>query len=863
MMQETSRDRDTLKRGARISAASKINASRSVSELALGRSLGLRVVPGLFLGCIAIAIPENQVGAVESLRGAPHVRVSLQVREVATEPVSAIRSVFAKAPRSWRGEASEISQKISFEVISAPVIAFPVGDDDFQPSNGRAGGTHNEVSHEGPHKGAGAAFSYRPAGGEHSTLNAAGSWSMPMLPTPDLADVDKRATFWPHFSFPKGFAGSAVGLMQQLKPGSMSALAHTPVVFDRSLDEDEVTFGNRKHSGVENPAGPPHAARFRTAFFLPKVSKARDTGSDRKGEVLPLRSTLPRPDLDLLRSEDPALLPPRNDADAFSTMASDLATGTTTPVGDSAIEPSVMKIAPTGGPWEIGLTADIGTSRVGAEAYAGGAATELGTISAAGVTNSSAPLPDGELNASPAATDPASQMVPLRTMVELLSEHFAPDELEWFRRSPAIDTTVPVSAFDDAELGLALAQVGDAATAGLAGMQAAPAIAGGGSFKSGRSSGFARSLVLTASAGFDSNPFLGNMDDASAASIRLQLVPTISRSTERNTFRLSGRAEHIEYLANYRSLQNYGVDLATSHKATQRLEIDAGLLFSSNVLATNVANPFLVDDLSTGVPLPPTGNDITILGQGQRRMQFGANAGFTYILTERDQLRWALTGRADRFKEAGLTESNFLAQQLQYSRQLDEELSIGAVIDANLIDFVGSTGDKARTISPQLQVRAALTPRIEVTGSVGIAITQREFGGLEETTTAFAGNLSLCNRLDRSNFCITGSRQVLPAAIGGALLQTTAGISYSLRISERDTLQLSGNYARASQPVTNVVGPSDFESINGFVRYERQLDERLRLFVSTGYLNTSGNLPAEATNFQALIGITFNLGQTR
>jgi hypothetical protein len=280
------------------------------------------------------------------------------------------------------------------------------------------------------------------------------------------------------------------------------------------------------------------------------------------------------------------------------------------------------------------------------------------------------------------------------------------------------------------------------------------------------------------------------------------------------------------------------------------------------VLATNLANPFFVDDLSPEAPLPPTGNDITVLGQGQRRTQFGADAGLTYTLSQRDQLRWTLTGRADRFDQGGLTESNFLAQQLQYSRQLDEGLSVGAILDASLIDFVGAAGGNARTVSPQLQVRAALSPRLEVTGSVGLAITRLEFDGLEETTTAFAGNLSLCNRGERSSICITGSRQVLPAAIGGALLQTRAGVSYSLRLSERDTLQLNGNYATASRPVS-AIGPSDFESINGFVRYERQLDERLRLFVSTGYLNTSGNLPVDATSIQALVGITFNLGRTR
>ncbi|MDC8753614.1 hypothetical protein OIK40_03045 [Erythrobacter sp. sf7] len=480
----------------------------------------------------------------------------------------------------------------------------------------------------------------------------------------------------------------------------------------------------------------------------------------------------------------------------------------------------------------------------------------------------SAPLAD---EAAPRTDKTAMNMpeqIRLGALVELLSERFDPVELERFRRSPAFEANIPVSLLEQAGILVASNPVSDTVAINLAGMQSSPTgsagLARGG--EGGGTNGFLglnQSLVATASAGFDSNPFLGGFDDTSAASIRFQLAPSLSRSSERNTFRLSGRVEHIEYLGRYESLQNFGADLAASHRATERLEIDGGLLLSSNVLATNLANPFFVDDLAPDVPLPPTGNDITVLGQGQRRTQFGADAGLTYTMSERDQLRWSLTGRADRFEGDGLIESNFLAQQLQYSRQLDEGLSIGAIVDASLIDFIGASGGSARTITPQLQVRADLSPRLEVTGSVGAAITRLEFGDLEDTTTAVAGNLSLCNRGERSNLCVNGSRQVLPAAIGGALLQTTAGFSYSLQVSERDTLQFSGNYATASQPVTNVVGPNDFESINGFVRYERQLDERLRLFVSGGYLNTTGNLPGGATNVQGLVGITFNLGRSR
>lgn len=866
MMHDTARERDATKRGARLAETSRINARRGVSVLALGRSLGLRVMPGLFLGCIAIAVPENQLGAMESPRGAPHVRVSLQAQDNVTEPAPVVWSSAARSHRSGQAQTFAVLQEVRSETWSATEAAVPVGGNAPKSDIVESGATYEERAFHVRPEMAGFALSYDPAEDKSDTRIAADSWAIQFFATPGLVDVDSNAASQSDIPDPIAIAGSAARLTQLSNLWSVPTIAYAPIAIDPSPGDVEVTLGTVEQSREPNPAGPAPVDGLPTAILFAEVARTQHTGSERKGKVPPLRSALSVPGVDLLRPEDTAVALVGTDAEAlFSGKPSNPAIDGTALIAEAVIasDLAATKIAPSGKLEEIGLAAELHDSMPSVEAYLGDAAPERGGIGAAGVAASSPPLPSGEFKTSPVTEDDASQVIPLRMLVELFSNHFEPDQLERFRQSPAIDASVPVSAFDDAKLELAAVNAGNAAMIGLADMQAVPSAAVEGPRSSSGSSGLMQSLVATASAGFDSNPFLGNFDDASAASIRLQLVPTLSRESERNTFRLSGRAEHIEYLGRYRSIQNYGADLATSHKATEKLEIDAGLLFSSNVLATNVANPFFVDDLSPGVPLPPTGNDITILGQGQRRTQFGANAGLTYTLSERDQFRWTLTGRADRFDQAGLTESNFLAQQLQYSRQLDEGLSVGAVIDANLIDFVGATDGKARTISPQLQVRAALTPRLEVTGSVGLAITRLEFGGLEETTTAFAGNLSLCNRGERSNFCITGSRQVLPAAIGGALLQTTAGISYSLRVSERDTLQLSGNYATASQPVTNAVGPSDFESINGSVRYERQLDERLRLFVSTGYLNTSGNLPADATNFQALIGITFNLGQTR
>jgi hypothetical protein len=463
------------------------------------------------------------------------------------------------------------------------------------------------------------------------------------------------------------------------------------------------------------------------------------------------------------------------------------------------------------------------------------------------------------------------RLVHLRSLVEALRDRFDGPVLHRVMASSAADVFLPIARLASAGVVLGDEFVGndhltEQLTSNWVTMQFSPIRGAGGAVSGMPTSGFGdlglrQSLTATASAGFDSNPFLGQGANPEVISLRLQLAPQLARSGERDTFSLTGRLEHIEYLGQYPSLQNYGADLAASRKLTERLEIKGGLTFRSDVLATNLGNPFGDNDPGAGGPVPPTGNDVTILGQAQRRTQYGLDGSLTYNLSERDQFRWSVSGRADRFGSADLVDSNFLTQRLQYSRRLGEGITIGAAVDASLIDFTGPGLDGARTVSPQLQLDVSLTPRFTLTASVGMAVTRLEFNGLEETTTALAGDASLCRKGERSSFCLNGSRQVLPAAIGGALVQTSAGLSYSFRLSERDTVQLSGNYASASQPIATVVG--DFESINASARYERQLNERMRLFVSGGVLNTAGNLPTNVTNMQGLIGITMKFGQTK
>lgn len=462
--------------------------------------------------------------------------------------------------------------------------------------------------------------------------------------------------------------------------------------------------------------------------------------------------------------------------------------------------------------------------------------------------------------------DKGEAYVSLGYLIDLMSERFDESELSRLRASSANASYVPISVLRDNDI---LVQIegfeqGLTGEAKLAQSNAAgPNLpAGAAGEQSGTASSLTKMIDMSASAGFDSNPFLAAGSNVEAASVRLLIAPTIQRAGARGSVRASARAEHIEYLRQYGSLQNFGADLAGVHRLTERLQLDAAALFSSNVLGTNLTNPLIGEDIVNPVnPGLPGGGDVTLLGQRQRREQFGADVGLTLTPSVRDELRWSASFRADRFATGGLTDSDFYSQQLRYSRQISSAISLGAVVDSSIINFTDAVFGDTRTVSPQALVVAKLGDRFEASAALGLALSKVDLATGSQTNTATAGSLSLCYRSQLSSLCANGARQVLPSAIGGARVQTTGGLSYSLRLSERESLQFGGSYSTASEPLAALGG--NFESINAFGRYERTLNERMRLQASVGYLDTSGGAAVNASSFQALVGISVRFGRDK
>ena len=369
-------------------------------------------------------------------------------------------------------------------------------------------------------------------------------------------------------------------------------------------------------------------------------------------------------------------------------------------------------------------------------------------------------------------------------------------------------------------------------------------------------------VSVTASTAYDSNPFLAFGDDTEVASFRLELAPSVYRSDGISSLKISGRVEHVEYMRRYDSAQNLSANVAASHRINERLDATASFSISSSVSTTDFVGPIGTGEELGPDDLPlPIDNDITLLGDRQRRNQAAADVSLRYTPSEFDEIRWSSSARANRYGAARLQDSDYASQRLAYSRRINDGFTIGGVVDASVSNFKDTRIGDAKTLSPQLSVSALLGSRLQASGSFGLSFTRTNLAVGRDTSTTFAGNATLCYKGSLSNFCVNGSRQVLPSAIGGVRKQTSAGATYSLRLSERETVQLGGSYSVASTPLAGVGG--DFESIRGYARYERLLNERTRLFASAGYSDTSDDIGARRSNIQGAVGITFKFGNTR
>ncbi len=370
-------------------------------------------------------------------------------------------------------------------------------------------------------------------------------------------------------------------------------------------------------------------------------------------------------------------------------------------------------------------------------------------------------------------------------------------------------------------------------------------------------------IRLSSSAGFDSNPFFGQNGNTEVASFRLEMVPTIKNDDGISEFTLSARAEHVEYSRQYNSAQNLGAQLNARTRINERLEVIVNFSAASVISTTdNTGQQIGFESADLQATLPIVENDITLIGTQQRRTNYSGQTLIQYRSGEYDRLKLSSSFDIRRYADnSGLGNSDFVAHNLSYARQMDENLSLGGAVEVSAGDFQYTQYGDSRTISPQFVINARLNSRINVAGSFGVTFTRVNLPTGQLNSTGFSGSGTFCYKDSKSGFCLNGQRQLVPSALGGLRTQTSIGTSYSRRLSSKDTIQAGASISRASAPLAG--GLEQFDSVRVYANYQRRLTERLSLTGSTSYTDSTQQLTTSKSNLQVLLGFSYRFGRIR
>ena len=372
---------------------------------------------------------------------------------------------------------------------------------------------------------------------------------------------------------------------------------------------------------------------------------------------------------------------------------------------------------------------------------------------------------------------------------------------------------------------------------------------------------------VSASSGYDTNPFSGVDNNREVASFRLEVAPSLTYSDGVSEIRVESRIEHVEYLGKFKSQQNLSTSISAQHRVNERTTISANFGLASTksqsdfIGLPNFPEQSAIPDQPLNPGLPDVlVDDISLLGREIRRTSVTAGGSIVHRPSPFDEIEFSSDVNFQRYpKNRGLDDYDYASQRLSYSRALDENISVGGLLEYGVGDFKYIRFGDATILSPQFMIKARLNTRFEFNSSLGASFTRVDTPLGKSNITAIAGSGSLCYRGEQDNFCVNGQRQTLPTAIGGVRTVTSLGTSYSLKLSSRDTFQSGTSYSRASTPISG--GTGNFESVRIFGRLERRLNDRARIFVLGAYSNSSDAFFESRSNIQAQLGITINYGR--
>ncbi|CAA9487477.1 MAG: hypothetical protein AVDCRST_MAG91-380 [uncultured Sphingomonadaceae bacterium] len=396
------------------------------------------------------------------------------------------------------------------------------------------------------------------------------------------------------------------------------------------------------------------------------------------------------------------------------------------------------------------------------------------------------------------------------------------------------------------------------------------------------------SVDAFASAGFTSNAFLVNDGSTSTGFVEASVQPRFGLVDEQGATFIQAFARNTQYLDRFGSSQSYGIQADSNRRLTEKLSARVYAGFDSIILGERgLGNNLLgaepvtvpttppVDPVSGAQPIPtpppqptvvlPTDvfTDVGLIGLRTRQNQFRAGGGLSYQLTEIDSISAdANIIRSDYGdSRAGQLLSDYLGYgaTLGYSRALSTQTQVGARLSAQKGDY-DETGFSSSVYQPQLTISTRVSPLWTVSAAAGLMFVKSRTPLGTDNSTGFSGNVNGCRAGETSSLCLSAYRDATATGIGGVSKIVGAGVDYSYRLNQTDSIRASASYSKSdlTGELTSVIGDDElvrrFSSsyVNANVSYDRAFSRRLTGGATLGYrdvfdsgFETSGDISGQ------------------
>lgn len=330
--------------------------------------------------------------------------------------------------------------------------------------------------------------------------------------------------------------------------------------------------------------------------------------------------------------------------------------------------------------------------------------------------------------------------------------------------------------------------------------------------------------------GYSTNPKLEFGDDTESVFARASIRAYHAWTTERSVTALTAFVENSTYFNNNGSQQLFDLGARRDSRVSERTSIFGRLNFNGD-FGGQLGTRFTSFPTQTIVPQPVGPGPITVVDPDLisfrgRQYRLSGDVGLTRSLSPRDSLSVSV-GAEKTFFSQDLAQLDFFSYKANgaYNRQLNERFTGGAQLGVQRTEF---SGGSTTSFNPQLTGRLRLAQRWDATAAIGVNHVRRDFNGVSSNSTGLSFDASLCRTLSNGTLCAQAARLSQSTALQNVLQTTSASLSYTRRLGEKQTVQAAVNFSH-SAGLRGVTDASDSTYYSFVGSYQRKLKDRLSL----------------------------------